>query len=192
MTIEYRPARDGQPPVEIHWSTRRRRTVSAAARDGTVVVRLPALMASEAAEPIIERLVRRVTGTARAAARGGNDALSARANRLADRYVDGVRPVAVEWSTRMQRQYGSCTTVAGTIRISVELAAAPDAVLDHVLIHELAHLRHPDHGAAFHAIVARHEHAQWARGWLAGHTAGRLAAATAPPVGRADVPAGPA
>ncbi|MEX0869471.1 MAG: M48 family metallopeptidase [Nitriliruptoraceae bacterium] len=176
MAIEYRMASGDRPPLEIHRSTRRRRTASAAARDGTLVIRLPAAMPDDEAEATIARLVRRVLGAGRAAARGGDDHLRARAERLADRYVDGVRPTAVTWSSRMSRQHGSCSSADGTIRISSALASAPDAVLDHVIIHELAHLRHPDHGADFARLVARHEHADWARGWLAGHAAGMLGA----------------
>lgn len=178
-TVEHRPAVGTQPPIEIHRSPRRRKSASAAARDGVVVVRLPAGLAADEEERVIVGLVRRVTGASRAAARGGDAALAARAAELADTYLDGIRPTSVAWSGRMTRLYGSCTPATGTIRISRELATAPGYVLDHVLLHELVHLVVPGHSASFRALLARHPHGERADGWLEGYTAGQLAAATA-------------
>lgn len=178
--IEHRPAAPGVPPLEIHRSPKRRRSASAAPRDGVVVVRLPAGLPSSEEERLVAELVRKVTGAARARTRGGDAALERRAAELADRYLDGVRPTSVRWSARMRRRYGSCTPAEGSIRISRELASAPTYVLDHVLVHELAHLQEPGHGARFHALVARYPDAARATGWLEGYTAGRLSAGAGP------------
>ena len=35
------------------------------------------------------------------------------------------------------------------------LAAAPEAAVEYVILHEFLHLRYPDHGAAFHAALDR-------------------------------------
>lgn len=174
--VEHRPAAGDRPPLRIHRSTRRRRSASAAVEDGTVVVRLPAGLPAAEEEQLVARLVSRTTGAHRAAARGGDAALQARADALADAHLDGVRATSVRWSGRMRRRHGSCTPATGAIRISRALATAPDAVLDHVLLHELAHLQVPDHSPAFHALLARGPDPAWARGWLAGYAAGRLAA----------------
>jgi predicted metal-dependent hydrolase len=164
------------PPLEIHRSHRRRRSASAAPRDGVIVVRLPAGLPSAEEERMVADLVRRVTGAARARTRGGDAELERRAAALADRYLDGVRPTSVRWSARMRRRYGSCTPAEASIRISRELASAPAYVLDHVLVHELAHLQEPGHGPPFRALVERYPDAARATGWLEGYTAGRLAA----------------
>ena len=174
--VEHRPAVAGVPPLEIHRSVRRRRSASAAPRDGVVVVRLPAGLSRAEEERLVADLVRKVTGAARALTRGGDAALERRAAELADRYLDGVRPSSVRWSGRMRRRYGSCTPAEGSIRISRELATAPGYVLDHVLVHELAHLQEPGHGPRFRALVDRYPEAARAAGWLEGYTAGRLAA----------------
>ncbi len=174
MTPELRPSRAGDPPIEIHRSQRRRRSASASARDGVIVVRLPAGMSPHDEQQTVSRLVRKVTGQQKAAERGGDDALHQRANALADRYLDGVRATSVRWSSRMTRQHGSCTPSDGTIRISSELARAPDYVLDAVLVHELAHLHVSGHTAAFKQLLNRYPHAQRAQGWLEGHAAGML------------------
>jgi hypothetical protein len=178
MAVEHRPATPGCPPLEIHRSARRRRSASAAARNGVVVVRLPAGMEGLEEERMIAGLVRKVTGRVRAEALGGDTELERRAHHLADQYLDGVRPTAVRWSGRMERQLGSCTPSTGEIRISRAVASYPVYVRDYVLVHELAHLHVAAHSAAFHDLVARYPRTERARGWLEGHEAGRLHAAT--------------
>jgi hypothetical protein len=144
------------------------------------VVRLPAGLAAPEEERLIERLVAQVTGRLRAESLGGDEALTERAHTLADIYLDGIRAERVGWSGRMQRLHGSCTPSLGTLRISRALAAHPGFVLDYVLVHELAHLQIGPHSAAFHRLVARYPHAERARGYLQGFTAGQLAAGIPP------------
>ncbi|MFP5309829.1 MAG: M48 family metallopeptidase [Actinomycetes bacterium] len=169
-TVERRAARGAIPPLELQRSTRRRRSASAYARDGVVVVQLPAGLPPAEEERLIARLVARVVGRERATDAGGDEALAARAARLADAYVDGVRPTSVTWSARMRRRWGSCTIDDRTIRISDRLASAPEHVLDYVLVHELCHLVHPDHSPAFHALLDRYPHVERARSFLDGVT----------------------
>ena len=125
---------------------------------------------------MIEGLVQRVTRRVRADALGGDAALAARADALADRYLDGIRATSVSWSARMHRRYGSCSPGEGRVRISTQLAGHPPYVLDAVLMHELAHLQIADHSAAFWRLVERFPDAARARGFLEGFAAGRLAA----------------
>lgn len=167
-TSEFRPAGVDHPPLELVRSTRRRRTVSAFMRNGRLVVQLPAGLPETREQELIGGLVDKVTGAARAADAGGVDELHDRARELADRYLDGVRPTSVVWSSRMERRYGSCTTATGRIRISDRLKPMPRYVLDSVLVHELAHLLVPDHSARFHELVARYPDHERARGFLEG------------------------
>ncbi|WP_260397642.1 M48 family metallopeptidase [Sphingopyxis sp. JAI128] len=64
-------------------------------------------------------------------------------------------------------RWGSCTS-EGDLRYSWRLVMAPDHVRRATVAHEVAHLRHMDHGAAFHALVDRlHDgDVAAARGWL--------------------------
>ena len=48
--------------------------------------------------------------------------------------------------------WGSCST-KGNINLNLKLMTLPTALQDYVLLHELAHLRHPDHGQAFHLLL---------------------------------------
>src|SRR5437879_4643109 len=52
------------------------------------------------------------------------------------------------------------------VRFARRAAALPDWVLDHLLVHELAHLVHSDHGAAFHELENRYPLTERARGYL--------------------------
>jgi predicted metal-dependent hydrolase len=56
--------------------------------------------------------------------------------------------------TSARTLWGSCTP-AGVIRLNWRLMQAPPALIDYVVVHELAHLRQPDHSAAFWSIVER-------------------------------------
>lgn len=168
VTVERWPAEDGRPEIELQRSRRRRKTVSAYARDGVVVVQIPAGLPPLREEEIVADLVDRVTGSRRADAVGGDEQLAARAAELADRYLDGVRPSSVRWSDRMHRRYGSCSQADGDIRISRRLARCPEYVLDAILVHELAHLQASGHGPRFRSLVARYPHHARAEGFLEG------------------------
>jgi hypothetical protein len=147
-------------PVEVVYSTRRRSSVQAAVVDGVIRVRAPAGIDRDELDRHVTELVARLERKHRAA---GVD-LEARAAELARRYRLPL-PSAVTWAEQRSR-WGSCSPWKGHLRISTRLAAWPPWVLDYVLVHELAHLVHPDHSPAFHALVARYPLAERAEGFL--------------------------
>ena len=73
-------------------------------------------------------------------------------------------------SVRDQKsRWGSCSA-AGDLSYSWRLVLAPPEVLDYVAAHEVAHLRHMNHGAQYWRLVLRHcPHAGMARKWLRAH-----------------------
>ena len=76
------------------------------------------------------------------------DVLSQETAEVAQRAGVGVRAVAVgDADTR----WGSCTS-SGRIRYSWRLILAPPEARRYVVAHEVAHLRHMDHGAKFKAL----------------------------------------
>ncbi|MHB9285960.1 M48 family metallopeptidase [Halobacteriales archaeon Cl-PHB] len=84
----------------------------------------------------------------------------------ADHYA---REMGVEYDeieVRNQRtKWGSCSTT-GTLGLNWRLMMAPLEMLDYIVVHELAHLREPNHTDDFWALVEEHdpdyrEHAQW-------------------------------
>ena len=71
---------------------------------------------------------------------------------------------------RSQRtRWGTCSSRAN-LSFNFRLVLAPPEVLDYVIIHELAHLRVPDHSPRFWRLVARlcPGYARW-RQWLRRH-----------------------
>lgn len=97
-----------------------------------------------------------VTNEVAAQAGDGAVALSLpeRARRLSEQYLGGLaRPTSVRFVANQSRRWGSCTPDTGTIRLSAELRDLPDAALDYVLLHELAHLVVPEHGPGFDRLV---------------------------------------
>ena len=48
--------------------------------------------------------------------------------------------------------WGSCSS-KGNINLNMRLILLPEHLQDYVILHELCHLRHPDHGPAFHALL---------------------------------------
>jgi len=67
---------------------------------------------------------------------------------------------------RNQRtKWGSCSTT-GTLGLNWRLMMAPPDVIDYIIIHELAHLREPNHTKSFWSLVAEYDsnyeaHARW-------------------------------
>lgn len=54
---------------------------------------------------------------------------------------------------RMTRKWGSCS-VAGTVTLAADLAEQDCHFADYVIAHELLHLRVPDHGRVFDALLS--------------------------------------
>jgi len=53
---------------------------------------------------------------------------------------------------RMRRKWASCST-AGTVSFSLDLLAQPPTFREHVIVHELLHLKVPNHGKLFKSLL---------------------------------------
>jgi predicted metal-dependent hydrolase len=63
----------------------------------------------------------------------------------------GLRYERVGWRNQQSR-WGSCSS-KGSISLNLRLLFLPPALVDYVLVHELAHLEHPNHSPRFWARV---------------------------------------
>lgn len=146
--------------VEVRRSPRRRKTVAWRVTGDTIVLMVPARLTDAEVSRWVAEATRR-TNRRRSSDRID---LAARAATLADRY-ELPRARSIAWAD-MEHRWGSCTPATGAVRLSRALAAFPDWVLEVVIVHELAHLVHPDHSPAFWAVVNRHPRAERAKGYL--------------------------
>jgi hypothetical protein len=147
--------------VEVVRSARRRKTVSARRVEGVLRVSIPAAMSATEERRWVAEMVRRFERREQA----GPVDLPARAELLAGRF-DLPVPTTIRWVDNQRARWGSCTPGDGAIRLSSRLASFPGWVLDHVIVHELAHLVEPGHGPAFQALVLRDPLAERATGFL--------------------------
>jgi predicted metal-dependent hydrolase len=170
-----------QTPVEVRRSRRRRRTVSAYREGDRIVVLIPASLSRAQEAEWVETMVARVE-KAEARRRPGDDELIRRAAALSRQWLEGrAEPLSVRWVDNQRSRWGSCTPADRTIRLSRRLEPMPDWVVDYVLVHELAHLLEAGHDARFWAWVDRYPHAERAKAYLDGYSAGaRLEGSDAP------------
>lgn len=75
--------------------------------------------------------------------------LPVRLAELAARYGFTYNRVAIKHNAS---NWGSCST-KGNINLNLNIVRLPKVLQDYVLIHELCHLRHPDHGHGFHLLL---------------------------------------
>ncbi len=80
----------------------------------------------------------------------------------------GVEPARVQIRDQRSR-WGSCST-RGTLSFNWRLVLAPFDVLDYVVVHELCHLREPNHSSRFWKLVEQRR-PDWRaqRNWLHEH-----------------------
>ena len=68
---------------------------------------------------------------------------------LADRYGFIYNKVTIKHNSS---NWGSCSS-RNNINLNLKIVRLPDVLRDYVLLHELCHLRHHDHGHAFHLLL---------------------------------------
>jgi hypothetical protein len=173
------PSDDPAPRIEVRVSARRRKTSEARWEGDRIVVSLPAHLDLESRQSTIDWLVERLMTKHRLPAGLSDEDLLVRAIALSDRYLVGARPSSVRWVTNQTARWGSCSYYSGDIRVSHRLRAVPEWVLDSVLVHEVAHLTHPDHSPDFHRLAAGYPRHDEAAVFLAGYGLG-LSRSTAP------------
>ena len=54
----------------------------------------------------------------------------------------------------MKTKFGSCRPTQGRITLNLELVHYPKSMIEYIFLHEITHLKHPDHSAHFYATLA--------------------------------------
>jgi predicted metal-dependent hydrolase len=75
--------------------------------------------------------------------------IPARLSDLAARYGFVYNKVAIKNNSS---NWGSCS-IRNNININLKIVRLPSVLQDYILLHELCHLRHHDHGHAFHLLL---------------------------------------
>ena len=151
-------------------------TSSARLEGETVFVRLSRGLAPEREAEVFTDLSRRVMASAT------RSEVEARVRRLNDSHFQGA--LAKVFIKDSMTNFGSCSE-KGNVNLSFRLLLAPEAVLDYVIAHELAHLKEKNHSPAFWALVERavadyKEQRRWLR--ENGRDLGKTGAPAAPEV----------
>ena len=154
--------------VRVIRSRRRRRTSQARfLEDGTLEIRVPAHLSREEVAETVERFRDRLERRKLRADLNTDGHLERRARELIGKYFDGeLRLKSIKYVTNQAHRFGSCSPSSGSIRISHRVAGLPNWVRDYVIIHELAHLKEPNHSPRFWSLVERYPRAERARGYL--------------------------
>jgi predicted metal-dependent hydrolase len=168
----FESANEAPPEVEVRISKRRKKTSEAKWVAGRIVVSVPAHLSAETRQKTVDWLVERLLTRHQLQSGLTDDDLLARAIELSDRYLVGAHPVSVRWVTNQTARWGSCSYYSGHIRLSHRLRVVPEWVLDSVLVHEVAHLTHADHSAAFHKLAGAYPRHKEAGIFLAGYGLG--------------------
>ena len=159
------------PFLDVRVSKRRKKTAGAHWEGERIVVVVPSHLRGEARDQMVAELAARLVRH-RPHLHTSDDELERRARALGRRFLDGVAPTSIRWSTSQTKRWGSCTTTTGAIRISERLRVAPDWVLDAAVIHELAHLVEPNHSDRFRQLEQRYPRRAEADAFLAGYSLG--------------------
>ncbi|MFN2490033.1 MAG: M48 family metallopeptidase [Actinomycetota bacterium] len=152
--------------IEVRRSARRKKTISAEVVGDALIVSVPDRMSRADEREWVARMAERMSERRRRDRLNSDGALERRATELADRYLDGIRPVEIAWTSSLRTRWGWCAVDGGVIKLSLALADYPAWVRDYVIVHELAHLVVADHSARFWSLVDRYPLTERARGFL--------------------------
>jgi len=162
-----RVSESGLVQVLIKRSKNRKKTISARVIQDVMHVSAPVSYPEKKLEETIEKFKARFEKQRQKKELNSKINLFEVAQRLNHKYFDGeIEVESIEYSANQNSIYGNCTHQKRTIRISHHLAKMPEWVRDYVIIHEMAHIIEPNHGASFWKLVSRYELTERARGYL--------------------------
>ena len=159
--------------VKIIRSRRRKRSVSARLVNDLLLVNAPLLISPERLDKIISGFKLKFERRKLKTELDKEKNLWDLAKELNGRYFENKLKIeSIEYATNQNSRFGCCNYRAAKIRISHKIGLMPKWVRKYVLIHEMAHLIHPNHSRAFWDIVWRYRLTERARGYLMAASSG--------------------
>jgi len=152
--------------IEIIRSKRRKNTVQAKFVNEKLYIYLPNGMSDSEEKKWTDKMVKWSQRYNKKKQLNDNAELLKRARELNKMYFDGSLDFSIKFVTNQNTRFGSCTSATKSIRISDRLAKMPRWVQDYVIIHELAHILHPNHTKRFWEKVNQYRYVERAKGYL--------------------------
>jgi len=123
-------------------------------------------MSEEEEKKWIDQMIKKMEKRKKKRELNSDGLLAERAQKINEKYFEGKLKFQIKYVTNQNFRFGSCTSQDKTIRISTRLANLPQWVRDYVIIHELAHLIHPNHSRRFWDLVNHYRYTERAKGYL--------------------------
>ncbi len=155
-----------QANVKIIRSAKRKRTIQAKMVNGTLWIYFPSGMTKDEEQKWIKEMKNRFAKKKRQQKLNKKGSLQKRAQQMNQQYFDGALQYYIKYVANQTSKFGSCTPKTKMIRISDRIATMPQWVQDYVIIHELAHLIHPNHSKKFWKTVHQYKYTERAIGYL--------------------------
>lgn len=155
------------PQVTVIRSRRRKKTIQTKSTADHLWIYLPAGMSAKEEQKWIDRMIQRNNRWRQKKTLKESDGwLQKRAEELNKKYFGGTLQYSICFVSNQRTRFGSCTSLDHSIRISDRVKTMPSWVQDYIIIHELAHLLHPDHSKKFWELVDQYKYAERAKGYL--------------------------
>lgn len=152
--------------IKIIRSEKRKKTIQAREVDGVIHIYLPSGMTEDEEVRWIDAIMKKMERRKKQDILTSDESLKKRARELNEKYFGGKLEFEIRYVTNQHKRFGSCTHMDKTIRISHRVARMPEWVRDYVIIHELAHLIHPNHSKKFWELVNQYKYTERARSYL--------------------------
>lgn len=146
-------------------SRARKRTIQAKLlEDRTIKVMAPFHSDVKFIEDFIRKSVKKLSTKAKIPE--GDGSLTVRAEMLRKKFIPEAPDFSIGYSDSLRTTWGKCFVRDKSIILNNKLKDYPLWVTDLVIIHEIAHLIHADHGKEFRTLVSRYKLKERATGYL--------------------------
>ena len=152
--------------VEIIRSVRRKKTVQAKKIDDVLYIYLPTGLDSTDEQNWVDKMINQWNRREKRRLLNTDGKLEQRAEKINKQFFNGALTYSIQFVSNQQKRFGSCSPHSKSIRIADRVASMPIWVQDYVILHELAHLKYPDHSSKFWSTVNQYSLTERARGYL--------------------------